>query len=270
MYTPWATLAYALSVVKSKDIILVKQGHTETISSATALSAATAGVSVIGLGIGNNRPLFTLDTATTTTIPVSANSISFINCQFSANFADIVSFFTLTTAKNFSLLFNAFKATAVNMNATYLVDTNTTDNAADGLTLIGNTWVDPDTANVSMIKGDADIDSLVVQGNFVSLGVNNSGPIVANMATGKDLTNLLIGGTPGQGNIFVRLNTANPLLVVTDTTTANSGAIAGNFVRHADVAGELLVTAGTTIGFFNNFCTAANDASGYLLPVADS
>lgn len=258
--------AIGACVANRGDEIVVLPGHTETLSSATALACDVAGVSIIGLGDGESRPTLTLDTATTATIAVSANDVSFENIVFSANFADIVSVFTLTTAKNFKVKNCLVKATAANMNFLYLVDTNTTDNAANGLTLDGVRWIEPDLATISAVKGDADIDSAVVRNCYMNLGVNASDlPILFGMATGKDLTNLLI-----EENSLIRLNDANPLLVVTDTTTANNGIIRHNEIRHADTAGELLVTAATKIGFFDNRATAVDDTSGYLLPVADS
>ena len=259
-------------VANRGDKIVVLPGHTETLSSATALNLDIAGVEIVGIGRGTLVPTITLDTATSATIPVSAVNISIKNVVFSANFADIVSLFTLTTAKNFTLEDCYFKATATNMNFLSIVDTNTTNNAADGLTIKNCKWIEPDTATLYMVKGDADIDQLTIQGCYLNLGVNASNlPALVNMATGKDLTNAVIGGASKElGNMVVRLNTANPLLVVTDTTTANNGVVANNFVRHADTVGELLVTAGTKFGYFDNRATAVDDASGFLLPAADS
>jgi calcineurin-like phosphoesterase len=65
--SPFSTLAGAVAqcVANRGDIIMVKPGHAETISSATALTMSIAGVAVVGLGNGTNRPKFTLDTANT-------------------------------------------------------------------------------------------------------------------------------------------------------------------------------------------------------------
>lgn len=258
--------AVGLCTANAVDRIHVLPGHTETISTATALALDVAGITIVGHGQGNLRPTITLAGGATTTIAVSAADVAIENVIFSANYADIASLFTLTTAKNFTLRKCAFKATAANMNFLAIVDTSTTDNAADGLTIEDCTWVEPDTATLYLVKGDADIDSLSLKRNYVNLGVNtNDLPALVNMATGKDLPNVVI-----TDNLVVRLNDANPLLVVTDTGTANHGILARNFVNHADVAGELLVTATTRIGHFDNKATAAVDASGYLLPAADS
>ena len=271
---PKATIDAAVNAARANkgDVIVVMPNHAETLSSATALNLDIAGVTIVGLGSGDQKPLITLDTATSTTIPVSAADVSIHNVDFTANFADIATLFTLTTAKNFTLVNCEFKATATNMNFVRIVDTNTTNNAADGLAVIGCSWIEPDTATSTFAKVDADLDSFVFQENYLNLGVNTSDlPAIAIVATGKDLTNVQIGGShPEKGNVIIRLNDANPSLITADTTTANTGVVANNYIRHADTASELLVTAGTNFGFFENKATAVVDASGYLLPAADS
>ena len=184
-----------------------------------------------------------------------------------ANFADIVSFFTLTTAKNFTLEGNLFKATATNMNSLYVVDTNATTADCDGLSIIGNKWIEPDTATLSMIKMDGTNDSITVTGNYLSLGVNNNKAAIAAIATGKIITNADIGS-----NLVFRLNTdtATGAILASTDTTANSGLVYGNFVQHADTAGELLITANAGWGVFQNYASGVVGASGYLLPAADS
>jgi len=258
--------AVGLCTASAGDRIIVMPGHTETLSNATSLVLDVAGVKILGLGEGTLIPTITLDTATTASIPVSAADVTVENIKFSANFADIVTLFTLTTAKNFTLKKCKFAATATNMNFLAITDTNTTDNAADGLTIEDCSWIEPDLATLYLVKGDADMDSVSLKRNYVNLGVNVSDlPALVNMATGKDLTNFAC-----EDNKVIRLNDANPLLVVTDTTTANTGYLKGNFVRHLDTAGELLVTTGTNFGMFENMATAAVDASAYRLPAQDS
>jgi hypothetical protein len=63
---PFSTLAGALTACTAGrgDIIFVKPGHAETISSASILSLNVAGVAIVGLGSGSNRPTLTFTTAT--------------------------------------------------------------------------------------------------------------------------------------------------------------------------------------------------------------
>lgn len=264
---PFASIDYANGQCTANrgDIIFVMPGHTETLSSATALAMGVAGVAVVGLGTGSLRPNITLDTADTTTIPVSAANVTVDNVIFTAGFADIASCFTVT-ASNFVRSRCEFVDSAADLNFLTIATTSTTDNQEDDLQSYDCKWVTPDllTSTYDTIAGD--LDGYVFEDSYLNLGVNTSDlPAVAIVATGKDLTNLRV-----VGNDVIRLNDANPLLMTMDTTTANTGIVADNKVRHLDVAAELLVTAGTNIGFFDNKATAAIDASGYLIPAADS
>lgn len=264
----FATIDAAISACTANagDVVYVMPGHTESVSGATSIVADVAGVSVVGLGQGTDVPTITYTTATTASIPVSVNNVRFENFKFVANFADIVAAFTLTTAKNFTLRNCVFADSAADVNFLAIVETNTTNNAADGLVIDGCSWITPDLATTSMVNVDGDLDSMVIKNCYVNLGVNTSDlPALVEVATGKDITNVQI-----LDNNVVRLNDANPLLVTCDTTTANTGVIARNYVRHADTAGELLITASTNIGFFENYATAVGGASGYILPAVDS
>lgn len=249
------------------DVIYVAPGHTETLSNATSLLLDVAGITLIGLGEGSLRPTITLDTATTATIPVSAADITVKNMIFAANFADIVSFFTLTTANNFKLKDCLFKATATNMNAKYVVDTNATTSDADGLTIEGCTWIEPDTSTESMVKMDGDNYRVTIKNNFVQLGVKNNTPALMAIITGKSVFNADIGG-----NKVYRLNTdtaTGGILVSTDQSD-NSGIVYNNFAQHADTAAEILVTASSGFAFFDNKASGVAGASGYTLPAVDS
>ena len=265
----FTTLDSAVSACRPSlgDEIIVSEGYTETISSATAVLLDVAGVTITGLGVGSARPTFTFDTATTATIPVSAADVKISNCIFTANFADIVSFFTLTTANNFTLEGNLFKATATNMNALYVVDTDTTTSNANGLTLTNNTWIESDTATMSMVKMDGDNSFVDIRGNFLSLGVRNNTAAIMAIVTAKSVFHARI-----ENNRVYRLNTdtATGAILVTTDQSDNSGIIANNFVQHADTAAELLITASSGFGVFENRASGVAGASGYLLPAADS
>lgn len=97
---PFATLSYAQTQCQqgNGDIIMVRPGHKELVSSATALALTCSDVAVIGLGVGNSRPTFTLDTVATSTIGIQASNIVLQNLLFLANFADVASVFTAKAA----------------------------------------------------------------------------------------------------------------------------------------------------------------------------
>lgn len=267
--SPFATLDYAIGRCSANrgDIIFIKPGHAETISSAGAIAADVAGVAIVGLGSGSLRPTFTFDTAASTTIAVSAANVSFKNIIFSANFADITAVFTTTTAKEFAVEGCRFRATATNMNFLNIIDTNATSNDTDGLYVADNIWVEPDTATLQFVKMDGTNERMVFSGNRMFLGVKNNTPSIMAIATGKSVTGLTC-----QDNTLYRLNTdsaTGALLITTDVST-NTGIVSGNFVQHADVAAEILITASAGFGAFQNFASGVAGASGYLLPAADS
>lgn len=97
---PFATLQRAIDMCDQAtgDIIMIKPGHMETISSATALLLNKSGIAIIGLGSGCQRPMFVLDTANTANIPLRSSGVSIQNCCFQANFLAIASLFTGATA----------------------------------------------------------------------------------------------------------------------------------------------------------------------------
>lgn len=266
---PFSTVDYAIGqcVANRGDVIFVKPGHAETLSAANAILADVAGVAIVGLGVGSNRPTFTFDTAATTTIGVTAANVTFKNCIFTANFADIVSVFTLTTAKNFALDACYIKATATNMNFLYVVDTNATTADADGLWIDNCKWIEPDLLTESFVKMDGTNADITFTNNSLTLGVKNNTAACFVIATGKVVTALKM-----EFNRVYRLNTdtaTGGVLIVTDGST-NSGMLVENFVQTADVAGEVLVTASSGFGFFENRESGVAGASGYLLPTADS
>jgi len=259
--------AVGLCTANAGDKVMVLPGHTETISSSTALALDVAGIEIIGLGNGNDRPVITLDTGTDTTIGVSAANIAIKNIIFSANFADIVSVFTLTTAKNFKLDNCSFKATATNMNFLSVVDTNTTTADADGLSITNCSWIEPDTATLYMVKMDGTNDSVTISNNYVNVGVQNNTATLMAIAAGKIVTNLRC-----EGNKVYRLNTdtATGGLLITTNQSTNTGIIANNYAQHADTAAEILVTASSGFGFFENRASGVAGATGYVLPAVDS
>lgn len=265
---PYSTVDYAIGTCAANrgDIILVMPGHAETLSAASAITCDVAGVAIVGLGNGSKRPIFTLDTATSASIVVSAANVSIKNCIFSANFADIVCVFDLSAAE-FNLENCYIKATATNMNFLNIVDTNATTAACDGLRLVDNVWIEPDLATLAMVKMDGTNARIVIDKNYVNVGVNDNKATLMAIATGKVVTSAHICE-----NEVYRLNTdtaTGGLLITTDGST-NSGIIARNFCQTADTAGEVLVTASSGFGFFENRESGVAGATGYVLPAVDS
>jgi len=79
------------------DNILVMPGHTETLSTASAITADIAGVSIIGLGVGADRPTLTFS-ETAATFVISAASVKVKNIIVTCSKDAVVSPFVISAA----------------------------------------------------------------------------------------------------------------------------------------------------------------------------
>lgn len=261
---PFATIDYAIGRCSPNqgDLILAKEGHAEAVSAASGIDLDVAGVTVIGLGVGNARPTITLDTAATATIDLAAASSGFFNCIFVANFADIAAMFTLAADDAF-LIGNEFRQAGADLNWVVLVDApGTTDNGYDRFEFSDNHVVGIDAANDQVLRVAADVDGLKFNRNYIRLGTANDEAVIE-AATGKDLTNVQI-----EGNRLIRFNSQGELFVNANTSTACTGIFAHNLVGCLDTTGVVLLEAGTQIMQFENYVTGVVDESGYLDPAA--
>lgn len=155
---PFATIYGALSHCQhgNGDIIFVKPGHQETVTGSgvtttvtgglgTSLFFDVAGVSIIGLGSGNMRPVINFTTATTANIKVRAANMSVQNVVFQANFAAVASVFTGTSAS----------ATTCTISGTTLTTGTTTGTIYPGMTVYSATGgkIAPGTIIASQLTG---------------------------------------------------------------------------------------------------------------------
>ena len=95
---PFSTLDYAIGKTRANkgDIIFIKPGHSETLT-ATSVAVDVAGIAIVGLGRGSNRPTFNA-TATGSVFPVSAANVLVHNLLFTGGVDAIVSMITVSAA----------------------------------------------------------------------------------------------------------------------------------------------------------------------------
>lgn len=262
----YQTLTYALTqAVAGSTTILVAQGSTITISSATALAVTTAGVQIVGLGQGRTRPLFDFTTANTATIAVSAANVSFINCRFRANFLSIAAAFTLSTATGFILSNCTFFEASNVLNFLNIVKSTGAANTVDGMRAIGNLWRGQGTTSVnSFILSANDIDDAIWMGNTVILARTATAAVFATISAGV-LTNLQC--TDNTAISKQTADTGGGFINVGGTTS--SGIVARNNLGDLSTT-DLFMTTTVGVTFINNYKTGVITASGYLLPAADS
>ena len=271
---PFATLKYAVNTACTAsrgDIVFVGPGHAETISDATTLTLANAGVAVIGLGNGSLRPTFTFSTAATANIPITAANMSIQNCLFKANFADVASFFTATstnTPTDFAVQNCEFRDTSSILNALTVITGNATANSMDGLYFCDNriSSLGTTAATTAIILASA-TDRVTIKRNYGNWAVLNDTAAILAAGTAQ-VTNLDFGG-----NVLQRPNTSSTGgSFVSGSGNAWTGHCYDNYMYQVDaIAGIWIATGhGTALGFSNNFSpiTGAADKSGLINPAA--
>lgn len=268
---PFATIDYAVGrcTADRGDIIFVKPGHAETISSATALVLDVAGIAVIGLGTGSNRPTLTFSTATTANIPVTAANITVHNILHKANFADIVSAYTATgtaTPKNFVIDSCEFRDTSSILNFIKTFTGNATANSVDGFTYTNNKVFGlATTAATQAVIFAAANDRATFLDNFIVYPVLNDTATLVDFGANNQ-TNLNMG----RNRVFRPSTSTTGGSLFSGGSTGSTGYVYDNYSWHLDNSTGLLAPTGTKLGFQNNYCmiTAVADKSGLINPAA--
>lgn len=215
--SPKATIAGALlqCAAGRGDVIYVKAGHAEVITSATSLALNVAGVTVVGLGAGASRPTLTFSTATTATIAVTAAGCGLINFNIVASGIASLAAVVSVSAADFAFSGNTVALTSVN-------------------------------AAVLGISSTAAGNSMVIDSNVfnATVGAGNTTAIQIVGGFGHQITNNFIEGlfTAGVGGIS------------NITTAALDCIIAGNWINNTTAASTKAITmvAGSSGMIANN------------------
>lgn len=258
------TLQEAIDAAVAGDRILVAPGHAETVTS-TSITLSKASVTVICLGNGLHRPTFTYGAAAAT-ITVSAANVTWIGGHFIANFDNVAAPFTIGAAKDFSLQGASFVDNSSALHFLSIVVTGATNNAADGLAILGNSWHGLAVAPAAFISVLGNLSFLRVEDNFTDMASTDDEASFITLSSkvllaARILRNhhIVVGAAGNTVGIFL-----------TGSATTCTGIVADNRVASLDTTTELLATAGTGLKFFDNLYTGVADKSGYLVPAADS
>jgi hypothetical protein len=265
--SPFSTLAFAISqcIDNRGDIIIIKPGHAETISSATALTLNKAGVAIVGLGTGTSRPKFTIDTANTATINVSAANVSIQNVQVIANFLSIAAAFTLSTAAWFTCQNVFFSETSSVLNFLNAIKSTGAANTVDGLTVTDCSWNGLGTTSVNAFVLSAnDIANATIVRNDVKLARTADAAMI--VITAGVLTNLDCGWNKYYTG---QTATANGSLINVGGTTS-TGWVYNNYVQTLTTTADKLFTTTVGLGAFENRVSGVVGATGFVIPAVDS
>lgn len=263
--TAFGTLdeAFAKCTANNGDVIYVMANHAETVTGAGGITHDVAGVSVIGIGHGNQRPRFLMDAATTVTYVISAADAYVSNLVFAGGHSDIVTCFNITAQGAWLDKLEFVQNTTDENFLTAIKATSTTDGNASLLKVTGCKAFNIDVSTVEFLEINATLDGLVFTDNFTR-SAGTACPAIL-VATGKLLTNAEIAR-----NTVLHLATSGELFISNDGTT-NTGAIYDNRVGHADVTGAH--DGGWDGGgfrLFNNLSTSVDNLQGVVAPAADA
>jgi len=103
---PLATLDAGIGkcTANNGDIVLVSEGHAENITTATGINCDIAGITIIGLGRGNDLPTISF-TAAAGSITIGAASVALYNIKLVANFeTGVTAGITVAAAGDYCIL----------------------------------------------------------------------------------------------------------------------------------------------------------------------
>lgn len=171
---PFASIDYAVGrcAANRGDIIMVKAGHTETVSAAAGLALDVAGIAIVGMGTGSMRPTVNFTTAVGADMNVDAANITICNILFTGGIDALTG----------PIDINAADCTLINIETRDVTGQATdfivTDDNCDRLFISG--WVHrgaaaagADTA-ITLVGGDDwAIENFWIYGNFAVAGIEN-------------------------------------------------------------------------------------------------
>jgi hypothetical protein len=171
---PCATIDGAIGKCTASvgDVIVVMPGHVETITAAAGLVVDVAGISIIGVGRGNNRPQVNFTTAVGADMDVTAANVTIENIRFTGGVDALTNPVHLAAAD--ITLRNIVTEDVTGQATDFIVTTD----ACDRLTISG--WVHrgasaagADTA-ISLVGGDDwVIENFSIYGNFAVAAIEN-------------------------------------------------------------------------------------------------
>ena len=261
--SPVATLAEgtALCTADNGDYVMIKPGHSETITGAGGITFDKAGVSYVGMGSYDSRPTFLMDGAATVTCLVTAANVSVYNCKFLAGHADITTFATIT-AKGCRFEACLFEDNVAGENFISVFNAGAADNDYDGLELIDNTLnFGTDAAVLLPINLLKDSQDVKIIGNKIIGDMDTSAYAAIYSVNTEHHMNIEIS----YNLIFSHHDDA--VVAISVGSTTSTGWIHNNYAKGEDDAGATpFVGAADGLGMFNNLWVGDASASGFVYP----
>jgi len=210
--------AINLCTADNGDIILVAQGHAETITASSGIDADVAGITIIGCGEGDQRPTFTFGTAATADMDIDADDVCVYNCIFQSGKADLATMITITN-DNVSIVRCVFRDSTAGLGA---ITIGAADGDSDRFTVANCRFYQPGTTNDHSIEVLFDMVGGRIIGN-VFHGDYDEGAI-AIPAGGDACLDLVIAD-----NIITQLQAS--VMAIDIDGTSSTGVITRNVIN---------------------------------------
>ena len=256
---PLATIdaAINLCVADRGDVIYVMPGHSETISTGGGITADIAGVSIIGLGNGNNRPRITFGTSTGADLQVDAANVTLENIIFIAGVDALVGPIDVDAA-DCSIVNCDFRDTSAYKSVAFVV----ADANADRLTISGCKARQLTAGATACIEfygaEDVSIIDCDIVGDYSIANIDNTS-LAASTGVATDI--LIVG------NNLDNLNAVDVNIQLVATT---DGTIKNNTCRIATDSQVTWITAVNDCQLYENYGVNADAETGKLIGTQSS
>lgn len=223
--------AIAACAADNGDVIVVEPGHVETLTAAASVALNVAGVTILGMGYGRQRPKFNYTTAVGASFDVTAARCRVENCVFTPIGFDNITAALNVQAADFSLVGCEMElANATNQAALGILTNASADRLRiEGCHIHGTT--DAGTAAAIRIVGGTDIvikDNAIIGVYTTSLGGidQNTTTSVNPVVTGNFIANQTASATKAMvwsssSNVFFA---NNRLFILSGTAPVTAAA----------------------------------------------
>lgn len=241
--------AIGLCTANAGDTIYVLPGHTEAVT-VSSIAFDVAGVQIIGLGVGANKPTLTFG-ATDSRINVTAANGRFKNLRLTAGIGDVVTAFLHATAAQ-NTVYEDIEFTASSTFNFINQYTLGAANISDGCRWERNYVRTADAGQLALVVTAAAHNDLKFYDNYVVHAAAAAGLLTAGAADllGLDVRGNFVQTGQTDGSVGV--------LVIT-TSTASSGRIVDNDMKTADAAANVAIPIASKVYAARNYIAGADE-----------
>lgn len=252
---PKATIDSAVGecTASNGDIIVVSEGHAETLTGAAGIALDVAGVTILGLGNGELRPTITFGTAVAASVDVSAANCRISNILFKNNIDSQTAMINVTADD--VMIDNCEFREGSAKQALIAINVGAANNDADRFKAYFNRFYEGAAAGAaSAIKLTKAQDGVELVGNYIWGDFSDAG---IHNPTSAICTNLLIAN-----NVVSNLNAGNHAI---ELVSACTGHLVGNRL-YSDAAATILDPG--SLKCLDNLGAKAIDEASFPVPLA--